>query len=353
MRARSIFALALAALSACAFAQIQGSKTPTRINGPGGSTVTVETGDVRATPQAGGATYITSGGLYTPTTVDFSTTVSPTVSGSGHGSLAFDGTNITWSANGAAYSIFGGSTYTNLFQIDANVLAQRNGTNAQKEIWHNTYTDGSNGEWFAIDWQTTANSVRIGPAANGTGVLRNMLFTSNTIFADDNTYDIGASGANRPRNGYFSNNLSTATLNIGTVQLYSPSDNNVGINTGGACLFYFGSTTSSFPALKRNAAGLEARFADDSGYTTVRASNFIGGGAAISGNFSATGTATTAFVVTIGTTMANNTYEVSMTPTSLVAAAVFYVSAKTTTTFTITYLAGLTGAVSFDWEVFP
>lgn len=72
-----------------------------------------------------------------------------------------------------------------------------------------------------------------------------------------------------------------------------------------------------------------------------------------SGSFSGVGTATASFVVTIGTTQANSTYKVSVEPTNLLAAAVQYVSAKTTTTFTVTYLAGLTGTVTFDWGVFP
>lgn len=73
----------------------------------------------------------------------------------------------------------------------------------------------------------------------------------------------------------------------------------------------------------------------------------------IAGSFSGTGTATTAFVVTIGVTMANTTYKVNVTPTAALAAAVFYVTTKSTTQFTVTYLAGLTGTVSFDWAVFP
>lgn len=72
-----------------------------------------------------------------------------------------------------------------------------------------------------------------------------------------------------------------------------------------------------------------------------------------SGSVSVTGTATTSFVVNIGVTQANSTYKVNVTPTSLVAAAVFYVTAKSTTQFTVTYLAGLTGAVAFDWSVIP
>lgn len=71
------------------------------------------------------------------------------------------------------------------------------------------------------------------------------------------------------------------------------------------------------------------------------------------GSFSGVGTATTTFTVTIGITMANSTYKVNATPTDLLAAAVFYVNNKTTTTFDVVYLAGLTGTVTFDWSVFP
>lgn len=71
----------------------------------------------------------------------------------------------------------------------------------------------------------------------------------------------------------------------------------------------------------------------------------------ISGNKTATGTATTTFTVTFGVTLSGTGYEVQVTPTSLVAAAVFYVTNKTTTTFDVVYLAGLTGSVTFDWLI--
>lgn len=81
---------------------------------------------------------------------------------------------------------------------------------------------------------------------------------------------------------------------------------------------------------------------------------YAGGiGSSVAGSFSGVGTATTSFTVTIGVTMANNTYKVNVTPTAALSAAVFYISAKTTTTFTVTYLAGLTGTVTFDWAIFP
>lgn len=69
------------------------------------------------------------------------------------------------------------------------------------------------------------------------------------------------------------------------------------------------------------------------------------------GSFSGVGTATTTFTVTIGITEATANYKVNVTPTSALAAAVFYVTNKTTTTFDVTYLAGLTGTVQFDWTV--
>jgi len=74
---------------------------------------------------------------------------------------------------------------------------------------------------------------------------------------------------------------------------------------------------------------------------------------AISGSFSGVGTATTVFTVTIGVTMPNTTYKVNVTPTAALSAALFHVANKTTTTFDVTYLAGLTGTVTFDWSVFP
>jgi hypothetical protein len=73
----------------------------------------------------------------------------------------------------------------------------------------------------------------------------------------------------------------------------------------------------------------------------------------LSGSVSQVGTATTTFTVPIGITQANTSYKVNVTPTSALAAALFYVSNKTTTTFDVVYLAGLTGTVTFDWSLFP
>lgn len=71
------------------------------------------------------------------------------------------------------------------------------------------------------------------------------------------------------------------------------------------------------------------------------------------GSFSQVGTATTTFTVSIGKTQSNATYKVNVTPTAALSAALFYVTNKTTTTFDVVYLAGLTGTVTFDWTVTP
>lgn len=71
----------------------------------------------------------------------------------------------------------------------------------------------------------------------------------------------------------------------------------------------------------------------------------------LSGSFSGTGTATTTFTVTFGGTQPNSTYRVFITPTAVLSAVVFYVNNKTSTTFDVVYLAGLTGTVTFDWEI--
>jgi hypothetical protein len=74
---------------------------------------------------------------------------------------------------------------------------------------------------------------------------------------------------------------------------------------------------------------------------------------AIAGSYSQSGSATTTFTVTIGTTQSSTAYKVNVTPTSSLSAAAFYVTNKTTTSFDVVYLSGLTGTVTFDWAVFP
>jgi hypothetical protein len=70
-----------------------------------------------------------------------------------------------------------------------------------------------------------------------------------------------------------------------------------------------------------------------------------------SGSFSQVGTATTTFTVDLGRTVSNPSYQVTVEPTSLLSSASFYVSNKTTSSFDVVYLSGLTGTVTFDWSI--
>lgn len=88
-----------------------------------------------------------------------------------------------------------------------------------------------------------------------------------------------------------------------------------------------------------------SEFTNDAGYITSSS-------LPIAGTNTATGVATTTFTVTIGVTMANTTYKVVTEGANTLSAAVHYVNNKTTTTFDVVYLTGLTGAVVFDWAVF-
>jgi hypothetical protein len=62
--------------------------------------------------------------------------------------------------------------------------------------------------------------------------------------------------------------------------MLSPSDGNITLANNAATSFnllYFGGTTSSFPALKRTAAALELKEADDVNWTSLTLSNLING----------------------------------------------------------------------------
>lgn len=67
------------------------------------------------------------------------------------------------------------------------------------------------------------------------------------------------------------------------------------------------------------------------------------------GSYTGTGTVTTTFTVTIGATMSGTSYKVVTEGLNALSSAVHYVTNKTTTTFDVVYLTGLTGSVKFDW----
>ena len=69
-------------------------------------------------------------------------------------------------------------------------------------------------------------------------------------------------------------------------------------------------------------------------------------------NFSASETGATTVTVTLPYTMLNANYSVVYSPTSAIAVGE-YISAQTTTSFTITYLTAITGTLTFNYSLNP
>jgi len=114
----------------------------------------------------------------------------------------------------------------------ANTLALRNSTNAQTFNVYNTYTDASNYERAFLGW--FSNDFYISTQKSGTGGGRAIVFqTNNTsrwfieatsgnfLAVSDNTIDIGSSGTNRPRTGYFGTSV-VAPAFIGSTSMSAP-----------------------------------------------------------------------------------------------------------------------------------
>lgn len=137
---------------------------------------------------------------------------------------------------GWASGALGTAADTILARDAANTLALKNGNNAQIFRVYNTFTSATNLEAFSIDWTRGANRLLLstdagsasggvraldiagatisfypGAAGVGFGVLSNSgRWNMGTTFFGpnaDNTTDIGASGANRPRNLYLASSI--------------------------------------------------------------------------------------------------------------------------------------------------
>lgn len=160
-------------------------------------------------------------------------------------------------------AIFFGASLDTAIQRDgaANTLALRNGTAAQAFNVYNTYTDASNYERGVFDWASSANTLRIGTEAAGTGSARSLEFVTggtgrwfiqaggNLLASTNNTYDIGTSttvGAPRYINagsgffvagagGYFWSGVGSLTMPVsGGLQINDASATNTVRMTAGA-----------------------------------------------------------------------------------------------------------------------
>lgn len=197
---------------------------------------------------------------------------------------------LSWSSNTVPTTA--GDTI--LVRDAANTLALRNSTNAQTFNVYNTYTSGSVYERFSI--VGNGSNIDIGTYQVGT-TTRPLRFVvggsaiwsisngGHFLAVTDNVYDIGASGATRPRSVYAGTNFivtGAGSYNWDSRSVMSsPSDGVIRLTNAAVTDFtrlQFGGTTSSFPSIKRTGASLEVQLADGSGYAPLYASALLATG---------------------------------------------------------------------------
>ena len=207
---------------------------------------------------------------------------------------------LGWASSGSSL----GTIDTKLYRDAANTLALRNGTAAQKFSVYNTYTDASNYERGVFDWAGTANTLRIGTEAAGTGTVRNIQLVagSNSV-----TMTPGASNLLTLNGGLTTGGAVTlpATQYVGfntRSSIEAPATGNILLADWAGTSFnllQFGGTTSSFPALRRSTTNLEVRLADDSAYAPFTAGNITAAGSTVF----ATNMLATGYIKTTATTV--------------------------------------------------
>ena len=197
------------------------------------------------------------------------------------------GGRIAWSASAIDA---GGGIDTYLERDAAGILAQRNGTNAQAFRVYDSYTDASNFcranlSFNSNRFELSISSLGTGSTTrgfdigtNGTGDIT--FFTSGSnkwriagttghlIATSDNAFDIGASGANRPRDIYAGGNGVFGGLVSAANGFRAPSSSQIIASSDGIWRLtnssvndfnrlQFGSTTDAFPAIARDGAGIK------------------------------------------------------------------------------------------------
>jgi hypothetical protein len=147
-----------------------------------------------------------------------------------------------WINNDSGSFRLGTSQDVSLGRDAANTLALRNGTAAQGFNIYNTYSNGGvDYERGGLVW--ASNELNITTNKAGSGLARNMLFDASSsiklytssgsygwqfttaghfMFLSDNTQDIGASGATRPRNVYVGTSI-TPGAGVVVASLPTPS----------------------------------------------------------------------------------------------------------------------------------
>jgi len=174
---------------------------------------------------------------------------------------------------------------TPLLSPTSHIFSQRNSTSAQASRVYNTWTDASNGEWFAVDWQTTSNVCTVGPAKNGTGTVRTVTATGSWTFAS--ALSLGSSGQSGISDSSGTLNLLSFGAALVTIRntgiVFTVNNNSTytgtsgagAINTSGA--WYTAATGLAHIQIRQtNSAALTANSANGTAFGIAALSSFSG-----------------------------------------------------------------------------
>lgn len=189
----------------------------------------------------------------------------------------------------------------NLFEARVNALPKLIVTAAAAVQSFNAYTDVNNYERVVMMPNGGFPGVYFEKA--GTGAVRDLYFRNQALGSirlgtngtdrwiidssghlltnTDNTHDIGASGATRPRNIYAAGFIDATSIRCDGSIVFDTSGTRLDVGflggftavtlaSGASAMVQVGGITSAFPALKRSTTELQARLADDSGDATLK-----------------------------------------------------------------------------------
>lgn len=154
----------------------------------------------------------------------------------------------------------------------SSVVEVRNSTNSQRLNLYGTFTDASNYRRLFLS-STTAGAFTLGVEGAGTGASGNTLTVGPAIFKtnDNEIYGVvknGTSGSDTSRLFIWADGRQQARFG------YASGYDGLLLGNGSyGPMIWLGGTTSSFPAIKRNAAALNFRLADDSADCDITAAN--------------------------------------------------------------------------------
>jgi hypothetical protein len=221
----------------------------------------------------------------------------------GLGNFQFNSSNFISTSNLVVSNLYVGAADVALVKDAPGILAQRNVGSTQQFRLYNT-TDAGNVNYERLELKLASGAFRIETARGGAGFRRSLILsvegspyfalsgsadaslawwsiiasTGSLVCNLDNTYDIGASGANRPRNIYVGSNIVvgqsdglTGKITIGIGIAGGLFFGNRGAIAGGAdgvfimtnstlsdfSRIQLGGATDPFPAIARDGAGIK------------------------------------------------------------------------------------------------